>query len=173
MLASVTYVMAVLIIDRLAPMGHLSVEPSWGWWNCTVGVIQRWGHAALVIVVQRPLAQLYLHGPSMLGFWGGIEPEAVCARLTGTNSQHWTTSPENTIACHDLIDRNFQSWMVLATTIAYFSCALMLLWMVSQWCCNRRRYHYHPLPQLPPNIIVLPALADYIRQHHHVPEEVD
>lgn len=171
MLVNATYVMMVSTIDHLAPVAHLPAEPTWGWWNCTVGAVRRWTHTALVLVVQRPLAHLYLHGPSVLGFWGGVEPETVCARLTGTNPSHWVSTPDNLHECYDIIDRNFRSWMVLATTVAYFVCALTAVWLVYQRCCGRRRY-YPMLPQQP-NIIVVPSL-DYLKQHRprHV-EEVD
>ena len=91
-------------------------------------------HVANYLFV-RPLANLYLDGPAALGFWGGVAMPDICAQLTNTNSQFWTSSAENMRECEAHVERHFNSWMVLTTTVTYFcATAAMMRWML----CRRR-----------------------------------
>ena len=86
-------------------------------------------------LVVRPLANLYLEGPAVLGFWGGVSMEDICAQLTSTNANFWTSSDANTRECEAHVERHFNSWMVLTTTAAYFCVAAVT---THSLLCRRR-----------------------------------
>ncbi len=72
-----------------------------------------------------PFEWLYREGPLALGFWGGLQEPDICAQLTKTNAFFWNATEGNRHECHDIIDRHFWSWMVLASVVAYVSLLTM------------------------------------------------
>lgn len=86
-------------------------------------------------IVTRPIAWLYLNGPQKLGFWEGLHPSQICARLTNTDSAFWQLTLENENECHNVIQRHFTSWMVLVWTCVHFIILISLAnitWKVIQ-----------------------------------------
>jgi len=69
------------------------------------------------------LRQLYLRGPTYLGFWGGADAEDICADLTGTPSRTWRV---DIASCADIIERRYQSFRVLVS----FAFLCVVLWQV-------------------------------------------
>ena len=84
----------------------------------------------------RPLAQLYLDGPTALGFWGGRPMQDICAHLTNTDANFWLASDRNVAECHAHVERHFNSWVVLVSTSAYFGAASALAYAL---LCRRAR----------------------------------
>ena len=77
------------------------------------------------VLVEWPLGALFMWGPSPIG-WGGLEPSAICARMTGTEQGTWERE-DNRDDCEQLILRRFDSWVVTAYVTAYGVTALLLL----------------------------------------------
>lgn len=80
-----------------------------------------------------PFEWLYREGPIALGFWGGLQEPDICAQLTKTNAFFWNATVDNRHECHDIIDRHFWSWMVLASVVGYVS----LLSMGARRVCGK------------------------------------
>jgi hypothetical protein len=72
------------------------------------------------VVVVNPLKYFYLKGPSFLFAWNGIPSTDICAQLTKVPAIHWSSSSSNQNECNQLIDREFQSYLVLFQTAMYF-----------------------------------------------------
>lgn len=69
-----------------------------------------WLSAVFFHVAINPMLQLYLFGPSILGFWEGQRAEDICNSMTNIPSRHWENNIEE---CFDLIYRRFNSYVVL------------------------------------------------------------
>lgn len=65
-----------------------------------------------------PLWMIYLHGPSLLGFWNGRPYMDICSSMTNRPSSHWEKNPEECIAT---IEQHFNMIMVPVS---------MIIWMV-------------------------------------------
>ena len=130
-------------MNTLAPHGNWSSRV---WTGITsLGLFQKVGDAAAGlanIIVVRPLAQLYLFGPTYLGFWGGRQPDEICSQLTGINADHWNRDDRNLEDCLVHIEKHFNSWLVLGYTALYFAVLLSLAW----WLVKGR----HQRPVSPP-----------------------
>jgi hypothetical protein len=125
-----------MALDVLAPQGNLSTRL---WHGISSLPMMRYAKAfvssAVTAVVVRPLAHLYLFGPTYLGFWGGRRPEDICSQLTGVDAGHWNHNDGNLEACLQHIEKHFNSWLVLGYTILYFAIPVSLCW----WLCRCRR----------------------------------
>lgn len=89
------------------------------------------------LLVVRPLAQLYLDGPTALGFWGGRPMQDICAHLTHTDASFWLASDRNVQECQAHVERHFNSWVLLVGTAGYFSVAAAIAY--AALCRCRRR----------------------------------
>ena len=119
-----------MALNALVPVNNSLVHK-------TIGLVANFGPFKTVaygvsvltaMLVTRPAADLYLNGPTALGFWGGMDPEDICARLTGTNSNMWLDENGPTRACTDVISTRFTSWMIFIRSVTYFGVPLVLLW---------------------------------------------
>lgn len=87
------------------------------------------------VLVVDPLRTLYFYGPNVhgYGFWGGVEAADACAQLTGVSALVWDVQ---TVACHDLLERNFFSFSVVVMAAVY----LWLIYKVLQHLAFRYLY---------------------------------
>ena len=139
-------------VDRLAPhqtwavaLGRWTTDHSV--WNYTLDVARNVLNATATTLVVQPLARLYLEGPRVIGFWGGLSPNDICAQLTNTHADFWALSEANRDECMDTIRRHFWSWLVLGTTVSYFVIVFGTL-----CTCWRRRFGRG---RAPPQIVIM------------------
>jgi hypothetical protein len=57
---------------------------------------------------------LYMHGPSILGFYEGLPADEICSRLTNVNKEIWTMVPH---ACDALIAKKVYAIEIMAMYI--------------------------------------------------------
>ena len=99
----------------------------WAWGEVVRGWVA-WGLREVVATtVVRPFTQLYLRGPTALGFWGGLPAANVCARLTKTDTNFWLRSDENIHECTATIDREINAWMTVLAAVAYCTAGCMFV----------------------------------------------
>lgn len=107
---------------------------AWAWvWVWVWSALE----AAWTTAVHAPLAHLYLHGPQLhgYGFWEGLPPEDICARLTGTGTGIWL---KNSDECEVVLRRHTHgfvlgvTWMIGAVLLLRFLDALLMRYMVVQ-----------------------------------------
>lgn len=123
--------MSAVTIHELVPEGNLT------WLKRMTNIVSKpmemalhWGYQLSSAVVIRPLAKLYLHGPTAVGLWGGHSAPDICSRLTGIDAKTWDSSETMQYACQGVIERHFWSWITLGSSIVYFLvlvCALRYL----------------------------------------------
>lgn len=96
----------------------------------------------LSFVLDRPLFELYMFGPSLWG-WGfheGRDHSLICAEYTGVPELHWLSAP---IECEALIMRKFNALLVTLHFALYISLVLCVMWSIFGcavfYCCCRRR----------------------------------
>lgn len=128
---------------RMALIERITSNPAPEWMSgwTSVWPIQSAKSAVRALVattVVHPLARLYLDGPTLLGFWGGAAPETICARLTGVDADFWSGSEDGQFKCAEVIQRHFDSWMVLASTAAYFVAAGAIITIAYRRCQGSR-----------------------------------
>ena len=133
------------LIDTLAPTNdglNEVVSASQGltdtFQNATLGLLN--------MFVVRPLARLYLDGPSVLGMWAGRPLPDICAQLTNTDAAFWHSSDRNILECEAHVERHFNSYMVLVSTAGYFCVTFGCVYAI---LCRRGRHH------APPQVIYL------------------
>ncbi len=82
--------------------------------------------SAYAYVIVDPLRRLYLHGPRLhgYGFWKGAAPHDICAALTNYESAFWKNNEKE---CMQVIERDFNSLVVLVETIMYFSALILTI----------------------------------------------
>lgn len=88
------------------------------------------------LLFEYPLLMLYMHGPTLngFGFWEGRSLSDICSVLTNVPSLHWTASRDNVLECASLIDRKFQSLMVMLYFVVYMSMLLTTLTSLYKHC---------------------------------------
>lgn len=68
-------------------------------------------------LIVNQLRELYLHGPSVLGFWGGQSPSQICQTVTTYTELFWQSNPKQ---CNDIIESKFAALRVTIEIILYF-----------------------------------------------------
>lgn len=120
------------LIIRPDEMGH---NPNSSWVHQGLFCLAQWpiirwplrwvtqtSYSILHLLLIQPLATLYLHGPNMLGFWGGANAEDICAQLIPrTAAAFWTSSDTNAAECISIIERDFWAWLIFLRTVIYFT----------------------------------------------------
>lgn len=71
--------------------------------------------ALLLYLIDIPLLDVYLNGPSFLG-WEGQKHEDICSAMTHVPAHEWATNPP---ACDDLIMRKFNAIIVIIHFLLY------------------------------------------------------
>lgn len=85
-----------------------------------------WASRALR-ALSEPLRALYLRGPTALFFFGGLPPAEICVRLAPRSTHHdWLLNPQG---CEDMIERDIESWLVLAWVLLY----VYVFWNAAQF----------------------------------------
>ncbi len=105
------------------------------------------------------LEQLYLKGFMFMGFWGGLDPPNICARIAKHSEASDWVSPVDGItplpSCTAMIDRGFQSFSVTVHTCLYLASVMLFVSGVRHYCAQR---HTKSLVRE-----ILPALRDAIQ----------
>jgi hypothetical protein len=83
------------------------------------------------VFLLKPLAWLYLDGPRAWGFWGGTPLADICAQLTNTRSQFWSTDDKAMSECSSIVQRHYWSYVVLVSSIGY---AAAIVWLSRCLC---------------------------------------
>lgn len=81
--------------------------------------VGRWVKKIYLLFLAYPLHQLYRRG-----IWNGKPLEDICAQLTNYEADFWAAHP---IACTEIVERNFDSWLAYAEFIIYISVWFFLL----------------------------------------------
>ena len=68
------------------------------------------------LFVGGPLRRLYHDGPTILGFWGGVDNSHICTTLSKAPIALWIANPEE---CLKLIERHFTGIYTLVNFIIY------------------------------------------------------
>lgn len=94
----------------------------------------------LAYVLDRPLLELYMHGPALMG-WGfheGKEHALICAEYTGIPEMHWREAVEE---CEILIMRKFNALLVSLHFALYLAIVCTVVWSICGcavfYCCCR------------------------------------
>lgn len=133
-----------MALEALAPNGNWSSR-LWAGIG-SLSIVQKAGNATASLInaiLVRPLAQLYLFGPTYLGFWGGRRPDEICSQLTGIDANHWNRDGRNLDDCLLHIENHFNSWLVLAYTALYFTILATACWWLVR--CRNRSSRSHEL----------------------------
>lgn len=74
------------------------------------------------------------------GYWLNKNPEDVCSEMTNIPSSHWTASPDAALACNELMERQFLSFVVtiliggygcvIAFLLFVLGCKLFVSWVI-------------------------------------------
>jgi hypothetical protein len=86
------------------------------------------------LLLGRWLWMLFRHGPLRMGFWKGLADPDICARIAGNSEvRDWMTAGGGTsAACEAMIQREFNSFAVLAHTALYATtCAVVVTSLVA------------------------------------------
>lgn len=78
------------------------------------------GSAINNLFVGNPLRRLYHDGPTVFGFWGGIDNAHICASLSNAPISLWNANP---VECVELVERHFVS---MYTVINFFIYVVIL-----------------------------------------------
>lgn len=72
-------------------------------------------------MIVKPLANLYLKGPTFFGFWGGMDLVDICQHLSNNSpSRHFANADGSpTDQCLEMINNKFYSWIIMAYTLIY------------------------------------------------------
>jgi hypothetical protein len=90
-------------------------------------------------LILRPMVNLYLRGPTMLGFWGGADLHDICQQLTGSPSRHFISDNGTVVPqCIELIETRFYSWVILSQTIIYVYVLISLFRYVMKLARHRK-----------------------------------
>jgi hypothetical protein len=115
-----------------------------------------------------PLQKLYFAGPQLygaIGFWGGREPEDICAELTNVGAHFWA---EHTDQCAGLLDKQFNAFLIAIETFVY----LFLLFRVAsfsvKWVLWRLRLSPESWRRTPP-FVMPPPTAPFPRLRSPAP----
>lgn len=120
--------MNAIAIHELVPEGNVTwLKRMAGMVAKPVGLAWNWGYEISSAIIIRPLAQLYLHGPTAIGLWGGHSAPDICSRLTGIDAKTWDSSAAMQQECQGVIERHFWSWITLGSSIVYFISLLLLI----------------------------------------------
>lgn len=92
----------------------------------------------LFLVLEAPLLTLYLQGPQLggYGFWEGLQYNEICARLTGVDAAHWSSS-SGMVECLHLIDRKFNAFLILNYFILYIFILFLSVPCLVRCVCRR------------------------------------
>ena len=96
----------------------------------------------LAYVLDQPLFELYMNGPSLggYGFHEGRERYTICSEMTGIPEHHWIATPEE---CDILIMRKFNAMVVTLHFFIYVVTIMGVLWSMCGcamfWCCCRKK----------------------------------
>ena len=83
-------------------------------------------------LIVNQLKQLYLHGPSVLGFWGGQSPSQICQTVTTYSELFWQSNPAQ---CEDIIENKFAALRVTVEIILYFLFLYHFSRQLAAVCC--------------------------------------
>jgi len=84
--------------------------------------------------VVRPLRSLYMKGFGWgsVGGWGGASPAHICASLTaGSNPAFWSSTPEAVRECDAMIEKRYQSVLVVVEYVMLIYVLLRVLGLVA------------------------------------------
>jgi hypothetical protein len=70
------------------------------------------------VVVRQPFRRLWMQGPWMggYGFWNGRDPLYICSHLSSLSMENFLDRPQQ---CYDLIEKNFEGFMVACEFVFY------------------------------------------------------
>jgi hypothetical protein len=150
-MALVTKPPHVPLLDSLAPV---SSGGGWMGWMASVVHQQPWmvatfSHMRTVaasigtLLLTRPLAYVYLHGPRQLYMWGGLGSPDICAALSGSPAEFWNSTEANRAECDVRIARDFHGWLTLFGVVTYYTLLTVVIVNTTRrlWWCRRRRRH--------------------------------
>jgi len=100
-------------------------------------------------LVVNPVRKLYFSGPVVYGygFWGGREPEDICAELTGVSARHWSDNRER---CVDLLEKQLYAVVIAVETFAHLWILYKVLNLVSRVVLWKLRITPESWSQPPP-----------------------
>ena len=100
----------------------------------------------LAYVLDQPLFELYMNGPSLggYGFHEGRERYTICTEMTGVPERHWIQTPAD---CDILIMRKFNAMVVTLHFFIYVVTIMGVFWSMCGcamfWCCCRKKSRPH------------------------------
>lgn len=124
-----------LLLDKIAPHNNFTGS-IFNWVDSFTGIKSVFTTFTNIFFT-RPLAWLYLKGPFILGMWGSLPQEDICAQLTGTKTDTWVSLPNE---CVHIINNHFHSWVIFLYVLIYF----ILLTICVKSCCkyiNQKRIY--------------------------------
>lgn len=117
------------LLDSLAPVPSDGGWLGWvaagvrqrPWLAATVGQARVMAAGAVTLLLTRPLAYVYLYGPRQLGMWGGMSTPDICASLSGSPAEFWSSTNATLAECDERIARDFHGWLALFGVAAYYT----------------------------------------------------
>jgi hypothetical protein len=76
------------------------------------------------LLVSDPLFVFYLHGPRMIGCWGGNSYPQICGRITTHSEIFWH---DHHIECQQIISDKFEAFQLTFAVATYFLILTMML----------------------------------------------
>lgn len=90
--------------------------------------------------VGRWLWMLFRHGPLALGFWKGLSDQDICARIArNSETSDWVNPATGAVTspCENMIDREFESFVVVVHSAIYVVTILLTVSALKQYCSTR------------------------------------
>lgn len=76
---------------------------------------------------------LYIYGPSYLGFCEGKHHPDICSEMTTVGADFWSKSGENVQECESMIDRRFDSYIILFIFVCVVFFVLRIISCLFAW----------------------------------------
>ena len=73
-------------------------------------------------IITHQVAYYYRLAPKQLGGWAGTADADICASITNVPSVHWLKDDETTYQCIELINRNIDSYVIVASWTIFLLC---------------------------------------------------
>ena len=103
------------------------IHAIWQGMQPAIGFFKHIGTYVDDICFAEPLRALYFDGPDLYGhgFWGGRNPEDICAQLSSVPADTWKNRMSD--ECQSMLERKFRSFLICAR-FAVMICAIIKIW---------------------------------------------
>lgn len=102
-----------------------------------ISQLSEWARSTILLFVEVPARTLFFYGPSLSGwgFWEGLTPAEICARMSNTRPDVW--KGDQVSECRDMIQRKYNAFVL----IIYLGIYIALMWRLCIAKSAVKAYH--------------------------------